>query len=314
MNDRECFVGIDVSKAALDIHVEPGSRRWRVANDDEGIAGLSKTLGELQPTLIVVEATGGLELRVSAELTADGLPVAVINPRQARDFARATGRLAKTDAVDAAVLCHFGRAIRPQVRLAKDETTRELEALVMRRRQLVGMRTQEQLRLGSTTSSALRRDLKAHINWLNRRIADGDDEIRRQLRESPVWREKDDLLRSVPGIGDINSAMLLSRCPELGQLDRRAISALVGVAPLANDSGTHRGKRRIWGGRAEVRATLYMATLAAKRHNPVIKRFAERLKQAGKPPKVVIVACMRKLLTILNAMMKNQTRWKPELA
>lgn len=313
MNDRECFIGIDVSKAALDIHVEPGSRRWRVANDDEGIAGLCKTLGELQPTLIVIEATGGLELRVSAELTGDGLPVAVINPRQARDFARATGRLAKTDAVDAAVLCSFGRAIRPQVRPIKDEATRDLEALVMRRRQLVGMRTQEQLRLGSTTSTALRRDLKAHITWLTKRIADGDDEIRRQLRESPVWREKDDLLRSVPGIGDINSAMLLSRCPELGQLDRRTISALVGVAPLANDSGTHRGKRRIWGGRADVRATLYMATLAAKRHNPVIKRFAERLKQAGKPPKVVIVACMRKLLTILNAMMKNHSRWNPEL-
>lgn len=312
--DVEVFVGIDVSKATLDIHAEPGGHTLQVAHHDEGIAALCVWLQALHPRLIVIEATGGLETRVAAQLTAKGLLVAVINPRQARDFAKATGQLAKTDQVDAAVLCAFARVIRPQVRELKDETTRELEALVTRRHQLVGMRTQELQRVSTASSKAMQKDLRRHIAWLEKRIAEVEDVIRRRLRESEAWKIKDDLLRSVPGIGDTNSATMLSKCPEIGRLDRREIAKLVGLAPLANDSGKHHGVRHIWGGRADVRAALYMATLSAMRCNEAIQRFAERLTQAGKPPKVVIIACMRKLLTILNAMIKHQTRWNPNLA
>lgn len=282
--------------------------------DDGGVARLVERLRQDRPTLIVLEATGGLEGRIAAELAGAGLPVAVINPRQARDFAKAIGRLSKTDAVDAAVLAEFARAVRPQVRPLKDEDTQALDEMLTRRRQLVSMRVQETLRLGQARSKPQQKSLKEHIVWLEKRIASLDDDLQNRLRTSDVWRAKDDLLRSIPGIGTVASTTLLAKCPELGALDRRQIAALIGLAPLARDSGTFRGKRFIWGGRAEVRAVLYMATITAMRCNVVIKEFAARLKATGKPGKVVIVACMRKLLTIMNSVIKHATPWRPQSA
>lgn len=314
MSEVESFVGIDVAKNTLDLRLEPVGEGLHVAYDDDGIAQVRQRLLALSPTLIVMEATGGLETHLACELMACGLPVAVINPRQARDFAKATGQLAKTDQVDAAVLARFARAIRPAVRVQKDADTRELDALVTRRRQLIAMRVQETLRLGSAKSKALQNSLKKHIAWLDKEITHLDDDLTKRLRASPAWRTKDDLLRSIPGVGAVTSVTLLAKCPELGRLNRREIAKLTGVAPLANDSGKHRGKRFIWGGRADVRAVLYMAAVTAMRCNPVIKAFAHRLKQAGKPAKVAIVACMRKLLTIMNAMLKTNTPWKEKTA
>jgi transposase len=266
-------------------------------------------LVEVAPTLIVMEATGGLETPVASELAAKGLPVAVINPRQARDFAKASGQLAKTDQVDAAGLAAFARAIRPAIKPLKDADTRALDDLVTRRRQLIAMRVQETLRLGSAASKPLQKNLKAHIVWLDKQIAKLNDDLTKCLRNSEVWKTKDDLLRGIPGVGAVTTLTMLAKCPELGALNRREIAKLTGVAPLANDSGKHRGRRFIWGGRAEVRAVLYMAAVSAIRCNPAIRAFADRLKQAGKPPKVVIVACMRKLLTIMNSMLKNNAPW-----
>jgi transposase len=281
--------------------------------DDKGISQVVKRLVEVSPTLIVMEATGGLEMRLAGELSAKSLPVAIINPRQARDFAKATGQLAKTDLVDAATLAAFARAIRPAVRPIKGADTRALDDLVTRRRQLVDMRVQETLRLG-TASKIQKKSLAAHITWLDKRITDLDDDLTKRLRASDIWKTKDDLLRGIPGIGAVTSLTMLAKCPELGQLNHREIAALAGVAPLARDSGKHRGKRFIWGGRADVRAVLYMATISAIRFNSRIKPFAERLKQAGKPGKVIIVACMRKLLTIMNTILKNNTPWSPQNA
>ncbi len=309
----EKFVGIDVSKETLDLCIEPAAESLHVAHDDTGITQIVKRLKELVPTLIVMEATGGLEVRLASELAGQGLPVAVINPRQARDFAKATGQLAKTDAVDAAVLAAFARAIRPAVRPVKDADVRELDDLVIRRRQLIDMRVQETLRLG-TASKVQKKSLTAHIAWLDKRIDDINDDLTRRLRSSDVWRAKDDLLRGIPGVGAVTTLTMLAKCPELGTLNRREIAKLAGVAPLADDSGKHRGKRFIWGGRADLRAVLYMTTVSAIRCNPVIKAFAERLTQAGKPAKVVIVACMRKLLTIMNTMIKNNAPWNPKIA
>jgi len=311
---QESFVGIDVSKNTLDLRIEPVGQSLHVAYDDTGVSEICQCLGEVSPTLIVMEATGGLETRLASELAAQGLPVAVINARQARDFAKATGQLAKTDRVDAAILAAFAQAIRPAVRPLKDADTRDLDALVTRRRQLVAMRVQESLRLGAAHSKGLQKNLKSHIAWLDKQIAKLDDDLSARLRHSDVWKAKDDLLRSIPGVGTVTSLTMLAQCPELGQLNRREIAKLTGVAPLANDSGKHRGKRFIWGGRADVRAVLYMATVSAIRCNRAIKAFAERLKQTGKPAKVVIVACMRKLLTIMNAMLKNNTPWSPKIA
>jgi transposase len=309
----EKFVGIDVSKGTLDLCIDPAGEALHVDYDDKGISQVVKRLVEVSPTLIVMEATGGLEMRLAGELSAKSLPVAIINPRQARDFAKATGQLAKTDSVDAAILAAFARAIRPAVRPIKDADTRALDDLVTRRRQLVDMRVQEILRLG-TASKVQKKSLTAHITWLNKRITDLDDEMTKRLRASSVWKSKDDLLRGIPGVGEVTSLTMLAKCPELGQLNRREIAALTGVAPLAKDSGKHRGKRFIWGGRADVRAVLYMATVSAMRFNSRIKPFAERLKQAGKPGKVIIVACMRKLLTIMNTILKNNTPWSPQNA
>ncbi|MBL8413297.1 MAG: IS110 family transposase [Propionivibrio sp.] len=309
----EKFVGIDVSKGTLDLCIEPAGETLHVDYDDKGISQVVKRLVEVSPTLIVMEATGGLEMRLAGELSAKSLPVAIINPRQARDFAKATGQLAKTDLVDAATLAAFARAIRPAVRPIKGADTRALDDLVTRRRQLVDMRVQETLRLG-TASKIQKKSLAAHITWLDKRITDLDDDLTKRLRASDVWKTKDDLLRGIPGIGAVTSLTMLAKCPELGQLNRREIAALAGVAPLARDSGKHRGKRFIWGGRADVRAVLYMATISAIRFNSRIKPFAERLKQAGKPGKVIIVACMRKLLTIMNTKLKNNTPWSPQNA
>lgn len=307
----ELFVGIDVSKASLDVYVEPLGERLSFGNDDAGIGALCARLRERVPTLIVLEATGVLETAVVAELGACGLAVAVVNPRQVRDFAKATGELAKTDRIDAKVLSAFARAIRPAVRAPKDELTRELDGLVTRRRQLVQMRVQETLRLQWATQAQMK-SLKSHIAWLDKRIGEIETDLERRLHSSELWRTKDNLLQSIPGVGNITSRSLLSRCPELGSLNRKQIAKLVGVAPLNNDSGTHRGKRRIWGGRADVRSVLYMAAIAAMRCNPTIKAFAARLKSAGKAPKVVIVACMRKLLTIMNIMIRNNAPWNPK--
>lgn len=310
----EKFVGVDVSKSTLDVYIDSPPEMLHVDYDDKGIKAVCTRLKSVAPTLIVMEATGGLEMRLAYELSAQGLNVAVINPRQARDFAKATGQLAKTDRVDAAMLGAFAKAIRPQARPLKDEQTRELDDMVNRRRQLIANRVQETLRLATAASKPLQKSLKTHIAWLDKRIVEIDEDLSHRLKASDVWRAKDDLLRGIPGIGAVTTLTLLAKCPELGTLNRREIAALTGVAPLANDSGQHHGKRFVWGGRADVRAVLYMATLSAKRSNPALKVFADRLKQAGKPAKVVIVACMRKLLTIMNSILKSNTPWNPNIA
>lgn len=284
----------------------------QVAYDEAGVEQLVQHLHDLRPTLIVLEATGGRETLIATRLAGRGL--AVVNPCQVRDFAKASGRLAKTDRVDAMVLATFAQAIRPQARPLKDEDSRALEEMLNRRRQLIEMRVQESQRLNTAASKAMKESLIDHMQWLDKQIDDVDRDLKRRLRESAVWRAKDDLLKSIPGVGPVTALTMLAKCPELGALNRRQIASLVGVAPLANDSGRYRGKRFIGGGRADVRAVLYMATLSAMRCNEIIKAFAERLKQAGKPPKVVIVACMRKLLTIMNAMIKNNTPWMPIMA
>ena len=311
MSDVPCFVGIDVAKAQLDIALRPSGERWAVPNDASGVATLVDRLQGLHPALIVLEATGGLERLVTSALATVGLPVVVVNPRQARDFARATGQLAKTDALDARALAHFADVIRPTPRPLPDTQTQELRALLGRRQPLIGMRTAEQNRLAGP-SGRLTQDMEAHIAWLNTRIATLDDDLETLLRASPLWRENDDLLQSVPGIGPVCARTLLLELPELGTLTRQQIAALVGVAPLNCDSGTLRGRRMIWGGRAHVRTVLYMGTLVATRFNPQIKAFYQRLLAAGKLKKVALTACMRKLLTMLNAMLKHRTSWQAQ--
>ena len=313
MKTSEVFVGIDVSKAPLAIGVLPAEQCWTTPNNEDGHRGLVERLRALTPTLIVLEATGGFETLPAALLAASGLPVVVMNPRLVRDFAKATGKLAKTDRLDARMLALFAQRMRPEVRPLKDAQSRELDALFNRRRQLVDMLTMEKNRLG-LFALRVRRSLKAHITWLAKRLKDVDGELKTLIQDSPVWREKDDLLQSTPGIGEVTSMVLLAQMPELGTLNRRQISALAGVAPLNNDSGKFKGQRHVWGGRATVRAVLTMATLAAIRCNPSIRAFHQRLKAAGKKPKVAIVACMRKLLTILNAMLKNKTPWCDKMA
>lgn len=303
-------VGIDVSKNTLDIAVHETSETWSSNNDSSDCAALVAKLKQLQATSIVLEATGGFETLVTATLSAADLPVIVINPRQVRDFAKATGQLAKTDRIDCRVLAHFAAAIDPPVRPVKSAETQHLEALLARRRQIVEMLVAEKNRLTNNHDRAVVKDLNAHIAWLERRLKSSDDELQRVLKASPAWRERDDLLRSVPGVGPVLSLTLLAQLPELGHLNRREIAKLVGVAPFNRDSGQWRGSRHIWGGRATVRSPLFMATLCAIRINPTIKFFYRRLIAAGKAPKVAITACMRKLLTILNVMVKTQTSWR----
>ena len=305
------FVGIDVSKSQLDIAVRPGNKRWSVVNAEADIIKVVETLNALSPQVIVIEATGGMEMPLAAALSQARLPVVVVNPRQVRDFAKAVGRLAKTDRIDAEILAHFGEAVKPDVRLLKDEDTQTLAALVTRRRQVIGMLTAEKNRLG-ISPKVVHKDIQQHISWLQGRLEDIDRHLDLAIRKSPVWREKDDLLRSVPGVGQVLSVSLITGLPELGTLSRRQIAALVGVAPLNCDSGLFRGKRTVWGGRAHLRSVLYMATLSASRVNPAIRCFYRRLIEAGKKPKVALTACMRKLLCILNAIIKKRIPWQAE--
>jgi transposase len=305
-------VGIDVSKAALDVAVRPSGTAWRTTNDAAGIAALVTQVRAVTPVCVVLEATGGLERAATAALAAAGLPVAVVNPRQVRDFAKATGRLAKTDALDAAVLAHFGEAVQPPPRPIPDAQAQALAELITRRQQLVEMRTAEQNRLGSLTGSRRTR-VAAHLAWLRQELADLEAELDAAIQASPVWRARDHLLQSVPGVGPVVARTLVADLPELGTLDRKRLAALVGVAPLNRDSGRFRGRRGVWGGRARVRSALYMAALVGTRRNPVLAAFYARLLAAGKPKKVALVACMHKLLRILNALLRTQTPWQPRV-
>jgi transposase len=311
MRDVPCFIGIDVAKAQLDIAIRPSGERWAVPHEAGDIMTLVERLQALHPVLIVLEATGGWERAVTSAWATAGLPVVVVNPRQVRDFARATGQLAKTEALDARALAHFADVIRPTPRPLPDAQRQELRALLGRRQQLVVMRTAEQNRL-TGTSTRLITDIEAHITWLNASIATLDNDLEILLRASPVWRENDDLLQSAPGLGPVCARTLLLELPELGTLNRQQIAALVGVAPLNCDSGTLRGRRTIGGGRAHVRTVLYMGLLVATRDNPRIKAFYQRLLAAGKLKKVALTACMHTFLTILNAMLKHRTPWQAQ--
>ena len=310
MKEAGLFVGIDVSQDRLDLAVRPTGETRQVVYNPAGTEAMTEYLKELGPQLVVVEATGGLEMAVAAEMAAAGLPVVVANPRKVRAFARATGRLAKTDALDAQALAHYGETLRPQPRALPDAATRELKALVVRRRQLVEMITAERNRLRMATRR-VRPRVQEHINWLKENLAELDQDLDDTIRSSPIWKDQDRLLRSVPRVGPVLSLTLLSGLPELGALNRGEIAALVGVAPFNQDSGSLRGKRRVWGGRSSIRAALYMAALVATRCNPAIKDFYLRLCNAGKPKKVAFTACMRKLLTILNAMVRDNRPWTP---
>jgi len=301
-------VGIDVSKAQLDVEIRPSGEKQSLANDKVGIKALVKWLAKIAPTLIVMEATGGYERQVMRALVSADLPAVVVNPRQVRDFAKATGQLAKTDSIDAGVLAHFAEVIRPALRPLPDAVTVELRALTARRRHLLEMIAAENNRL-EMTSKAVRKSIKAHVGYLEQALERINQELDRAIEQSPIWKENEDLLRSAKGIGPVTSRTLLAELPELGTLDRKQIAALVGVAPFNRDSGSLKGRRSIWGGRAPVRCALYMATLVATRRNPVIRDFYNRLIAKGKLFKVALVACMRKLLTILNSMIKHKTRW-----
>lgn len=310
------FVGIDVAKVELVIATHPDGERWTVANDERGVHALVERLRPMTPTLIVLEATGGYELLGVAALAAAELPVVVVNPRQVRDFARATGQLAKTDRLDADILARFAEKVRPAVRPIPTAEARELDAMLTRRRQLIEMLGAERNRLGQVFGKgnrAVTKSLKAHIAFLERELRIADSDLGDAIRRSPAWQEQDDLMRSVPGVGPVLSHTLLADLPELGHLSRREIAKLVGIAPLSRDSGTWRGRRFVQGGRAAVRGVLYMGTLVAARHNPVIGAFYRRLVAAGKPKKLALVACMRKLLTILNVMVRTNTRWRADI-
>ena len=307
----DCYIGIDVSKATLDVASLPNGESWTVTNDDLGLAELTPQLVALGPALIVLEATGGFEMLAAITLAKAGLPIAVVNPRQVRDFAKAMGKLAKTDALDAGILAEFAQRVRPEPRPLPDEAAQLLDSLLTRRRQLVDMLTAEKNRLGFARGP-VKRDINRHIRWLEKRLADVDGDLQDAIAASPLYQAKADLLRSVPGVGPVTTLTLIATLPELGHLSRHQIAALVGVAPLNRDSGTLRGKRMVWGGRAPVRAVLYMAALVGIKHNPVLRVFYERLRAAGKPFKVAVTACMRKLLTILNAMLHQNRRWDPQ--
>lgn len=308
MEPSPSFIGIDVSKARLDVAWRPDNTLKSFENHEAGIQQLVDCLAATPASRIVLEATGGLEMPAAAALAHAGLPVVIVNPRQVRDFAKATGQLAKSDALDAHVLAWYAEAVHPEVRPLKDEQTRELAALMSRRRQLIDMLTAEKNRLGSAPKR-IRKDIKAHITWLEKRLRDVDNDLNKAIKQSPLWDKQDRIIQSAPGAGPVLSITLLSALPELGRLNRRQIAALVGLAPFNRDSGTMKGRRAIWGGRAEIRAVLYMSTLAAIRSNPVIKAFYQRLREAGKEHKVATVACMRKFLTILNVMIKNEAYW-----
>lgn len=310
MSTTPISVGIDIAKASLDVAVRPSGETWSASMDEPDLLRLVTRLQTVAPTLIVLEATGGYEIPVVSALAAVGLPVVVVNPRQVRAFAKALGILAKTDGIDAGVLALFGERVQPPIRPLPDPALAALAALVARRRQLIEMLVAERHRRSQMTVAAVRRDLTQHIRWLERRLTQTTRDIGRLLETTPAWRVEDDLLRSVPGVGPTTAAVLIADLPELGHLSRREIAALVGVAPFNRDSGSLSGSRHIWGGRVTVRGALYMATLVATRYNPVIRVFYHRLRAAGKKPKVALTAAMRKLLTILNAMVKHQQPWR----
>jgi transposase len=307
----QCFVGIDVAKAQLDVAFRPEGPAIQVANDASGIAELVTQLVALSPTLVVLESSGGYERAAVTALDAAQLPIAILNPRRVRDFGRATGRLAKTDALDAAVLAHFAEAVKPEPRPLPTEETVVMRDLATRRRQVVDMLTAEKNRLHTATKQ-VRPHIKKHIGWLEAERDELDSQLAEHIQQDASWHEKDVRLQSVTGIGPVASLTLLTCLPELGTLGRKQIAALVGLAPLNQDSGTHRGQRRIYGGRAEVRTVLYMAALSASKYNPVIKALYDRLVARGKKKMVAVVACMRKLLTILNAMMFHRQSWDPK--
>ena len=310
MSQEPTYVGIDIAKEQIDVAVRPTGRSWSKSYDGAGVDDLVAQLSRLKPVAVITESTGGLELPLVAALAAASLPVAVVNPRQVRDFAKSTGQLAKTDRLDAQVLAHFAEAVRPPMRPLRDADTQALGAVLARRRQVIDILVAEKNRL-SRAVPQLRPRIEAHISWLQQELDDLDTDLRQRIHSSPVWREKDDLLRSVPGVGPQVSLTLLAYLPELGTLNRKQIAALVGVAPFNRDSGPYRGRRSVWGGRATVRSTLYMGALVATRWNPVLRDFYQRLLGAGKPKKVALTACARKLLIILNTMARTGDHWDP---
>jgi transposase len=309
MTAPQTYVGIDVSQATLDVAVVPTDECWQAPNDEPGIAQLVQRITALAPERVVLEATGGYELAALAALGSAGVPVVAVNPRQVRDFARSMGQLAKTDALDASILAEFAARIQPKLRPLPDAQSRELSGLLARRRQLIEMRTAESNRLAMAVE-AVRADIREHLRYLDKRIRDLDHELHDRLRKSPLWREQEDLLRGIPGVGPILTTTLLADVPELGTVTHKQVTALVGLAPLNRDSGRWRGKRSIWGGRGHVRAVLYMATLTAVRVNPVLAVTYQRLLSAGKPHKVALVACMHQLLRICNAVLRHRTPWR----
>jgi transposase len=312
MPESELFVGVDVSKAHLDVGVRGSDDVSTFPNSEHGVSELVQRLAELSPALVVMEATGGFEVPAAASLAASGIAVVIANPRQVRDFAKATGQLAKTDQIDAHILALFAERVRPPVRPLPDEAARELDAIIGRRRQIIDMITAEKNRLGFALAP-VQKGIQKHIRWLERQLSDVDSDLDNLIRKSPVWKAKSDLLREVPGVGPNLARTLIAELPELGQLTHKEIAALVGVAPFPRDSGLIRGKRMVWGGRASVRTALFMSTWSASRWNPVIRVFYQRLRANGKPPKVALVACMRKLLTILNAMLRDGREWDPSI-
>ena len=316
MSSHGSFVGIDVSKDHLDVHVRPGNQRQSLPYDETGLQDLIQFLESVQPSieLIVLEATGGLERRVVALLVSHQLPVVITNPAQVRHYAKATGLLAKTDAIDASLLSCFAETIRPQYRDLPDELLTELRDLFTRRRQMTDMIASEKNRLASATSPTIRRQIVQHIQWLQKRLSSIDTDLHQQIQSHPIWKQNHQRLQSVPGIGPVGSSSLIIQLPELGALNRHQIAALVGVAPFNRDSGRFYGRRSVQGGRAAVRSVLYMCTLVATRCNPVIRAFYRRLLSTGKPRMVALIACMRKLLTILNAMLKHGTCWEASYA
>lgn len=312
MAEQPIFMGIDVSKDWLDLAQHLGEEVWRFTNDEAGIARLVAHVQPLKPRLVVLEATGGLEFPAAAALAAVEVPAVIANPRQTRDFAKSTGRLAKTDTIDALGLALFAARVRPDVRELPSEEARALEAVVARRRQIIDMITAEKNRLGFALKP-VQKGIQKHIRWLERQLHDVDQDLDSMIRNGPLWAVKSDLLQSVPGVGPNLSRPLIAELPELGRLSHKQIAALVGVAPLARDSGKMRGKRMIWGGRATVRSALYLSVWSAAKWNPVIRLFHDRLRAKGKPGKVAQVACMRKLLTILNAMVRDGRSWDPSI-
>lgn len=309
----QIFIGIDVSSERLDVAVCPTGETASFSNDPAGAAELTNWATQRAPQLIVMEATGRYEMDAALALAASKLPVSIVNPRQVRDFAKATGLLAKTDQLDAQLLARFAEAVKPESRFVPDEARAELEALLVRRRQLIEMLVAERNRM-KLARPGIRHGIADHISWLKKRVDETDVEMRRQIRGSPIWKQKEDLLRTVKGIGRVIATMLLARLPELGKLNRKQIAALVGVAPHARDSGQYRGRRTCWGGRADVRAALYMGALVSIRYQGEMRTFYERLVKAGKAKKVALVACIRKLLTIANAMIRDGKSWQPNRA